>query len=214
MKPSLTRIYNTLLKTYGPQHWWPGDTPFEISIGAILTQNVSWKNVEMAIKKLKENDILNPIPLHSTPNSIIAPLIKSTGYYNQKAIKINNFLDWFIKYNYSFGKLKRMETSALRKELLSVNGVGPETADSILLYAVVKKIFVIDAYTRRIFERLGFLAGKESYSEIQELFHEKFKGDIQDYNEYHALIVIHGKDVCRKKPLCEVCCLRRYCQFD
>lgn len=208
---SLNRVYRILYREYGPQRWWPGDTPFEIAIGAILTQNVSWNNVETAIAALKTNRLLAPKALHAMAPAETAPFIRSTGYFNQKAKKIGNFLEWFARYRFSFRRLGAMDLPLLRGELLSVNGIGPETADSILLYALGKKIFVVDAYTRRIFERLGILAGGETYARAQGIFHEKFRGDLREYNEYHALIVRHGKGICRKKPLCGECCLGSYC---
>ena len=208
---SLNRIYRIFLSHYGKQGWWPGDTDFEISIGAILTQNVSWKNVESAIKNLNKNNLLSPESLHSKDIEEIAPLIRSTGYFNQKAKKIKNFLEWFKGYNFSFDALKEMKLVDARSELLSINGIGEETADSILLYVLSKKIFIIDAYTRRIFTRAGILSGNEKYSEIQKIFHRGFRGDLQDYNEFHALIVRHGKDVCKKKPICNECCIVDFC---
>ncbi len=211
MNPSLNKIYKTLFNAYGEQFWWPGDTPFEISIGAILTQNVSWKNVETAIGNLKAERLLSPKALFCAPDKMIAPLIRPTGYYNQKTKKIKNFLRWFSDYNFSFKRLEKKDLAALREELLSINGIGPETADSILLYALSRKIFVVDAYTGRIFSRLGIIPEKSAYHEIQDIFHSRFKGDTGDYNEYHALIVKHGKDVCRTKPLCEGCCIRGLC---
>ncbi|MCU0820979.1 MAG: endonuclease III domain-containing protein [Spirochaetes bacterium] len=211
MNPSLNKIYRALLKTYGPQYWWPGDTPFEISIGAILTQNVSWKNVETAIGNLKAEKLITPKTLYGAPDKKIAPLIRPTGYYNQKTKKIKNFLGWFKRYNFSFARLEKIEPAVLRQELLSINGIGPETADSILLYAISKKIFVVDAYTKRIFGRIGFFSEKSTYHEIQDFFHGHFRGDVSDYNEFHALIVKHGKDVCRTKPLCGECCIKEVC---
>ncbi len=211
-EPSINKIYKALFKNYGEQYWWPGDSEFEISIGAILTQNVSWRNVEIAISNLKEKNLLSPESLYSIKAENIAPLIRPTGYYNQKAKKIKNFLEWFKLYNFSFGRLKKIELASLRDELLSVNGIGPETADSILLYALSKKIFVIDAYTKRIFKRVGILTDNETYPVVQEIFHSGFKGEIQEYNEYHALIVKHGKDVCKKNPVCNGCCIANYCR--
>lgn len=208
---SLNRLYKILLECHGKQYWWPGDNEFEISIGAILTQNVSWKNVEIAIKNLKEKSLLSPESLYSRKEEEIAPLIKSTGYFNQKAKKIKNFLEWFKMYNFSFESLKDIELETLRSRLLLVNGIGQETADSILLYALSKKIFVIDAYTRRIFTRIGILPSNKTYQEIQDIFHRTFNGEVQDYNEYHALIVKHGKDVCKKRPICNECCISNYC---
>lgn len=210
---SVSAIYRALFARYGPQHWWPGETDFEIAIGAILTQNVSWTNVEKAIARLKEEKLLRPRALHRTPDLTIAPLIRPTGYYNQKAKKIRNFLDWFARYGYSFARLRALDTDRLRDELLTVNGIGPETADSILLYALEKKVFVVDAYTLRIFGRIGILRGDEAYDEVQRLFHRRLRGGVCEYNEYHALIVHHGKFVCKKAPLCEECCIARRCAY-
>jgi len=215
MKPiALNKIYNDLLNCYGKQYWWPGDTGFEIAIGAILTQSVSWRNVETAISTLKSKGLLEPELLNLKSAEEIAPLIRSTGYYNQKAKKVKNFLNWLHGYNFSFDCLKKIESSGLRDELLSINGIGPETADSILLYALSKQFFVIDAYTRRLFARIGIISGTERYSEIQDLFHKNFNGTIQDYNEYHALIVIHAKDVCKKRSICSKCCLKDFCKAN
>ncbi|HSV95744.1 MAG TPA: endonuclease III domain-containing protein [Spirochaetota bacterium] len=208
---SLAAIYRALLARYGPQHWWPGETDFEIAIGAILAQNVSWTNVEKAIGRLKEEKLLAPRALHRIPGETLALLIRPTGYYNQKAKKLRNFLDWFARYGYSFARLRALDTGRLRSELLTVNGIGPETADSILLYALEKKVFVVDAYTFRIFGRIGMLRGGEGYDEVQRLFHRRFRAGTREYNEYHALIVNHGKYFCKKTPLCGECCLARLC---
>jgi endonuclease-3 related protein len=210
---SLNKIYSVFLKTYGPQHWWPGETDFEVAIGAILTQNVAWKNVEKAVALLKEKGLLTPRALYVMPADHIAPLIRSTGYYNQKAKKIRHFLEWFALYGFSFRRLKSRDLRSLRDELLAVHGIGPETADSILLYALGKKTFVVDAYTMRIFSRVGILGGADAYDAVQRLFHRRFRGGVKEYNEFHALIVNHGKDVCRKKPRCGVCCIARQCAF-
>jgi endonuclease III related protein len=209
--PSPGGVYRLLLKEYGPQDWWPGDTAFEVAIGAILTQNVAWKNVEIAIRALKEAKLLSPRALHEAPGTMLAPLIRPTGYYNQKVKKIKNFLEWYRGRGYSFRNCRSAGTGVLREELLAVNGIGPETADSILLYALERKVFVVDAYTRRIFTRLGVLSGRESYHDIQRLFHARFRGDVPEYNEYHALIVNHGKNTCKKTPRCTECCLARVC---
>jgi len=226
------KIYNTLLKRYGVQGWWPvlnaktglsvyrGGFPddakvmFEICIGAILTQNVAWKNVEKSLAMLKSAKLLSPRVLHKTENDTIAALIRSSGYYNQKTIKIKSFLDWFKSYNYSFRKIGMMETAELRDELLSVRGIGRETADSILLYAMNRDIFVVDAYTRRVFTRLGLIDADSGYDDIQLYFHKNLPVDTALYNEYHALIVVHGKDYCRNTPLCDLCCLAKRCRFD
>lgn len=225
-------IYSVLLHKYGKQGWWPivssktgtseygtgapaddGDR-FEIVIGAILTQNVAWKNVEKALASLKKKKILSPKKLHRTGNQVIAECIRPAGYYNQKAIKIKNFLDWFAAMDYSFEEMKKMKTGVLRERLLEINGVGPETADSILLYAMERKIFVTDAYTKRIFSRLDLTSPDDSYDTVQKFFHDEFSGTVKKYNEFHALIVAHGKDICKNKPLCEGCCLSHSCTFQ
>ncbi len=224
------RIYKTLLRRYGAQGWWPvlnvktglsvyrgtsslnSRVMFEICIGAILTQNVAWKNVEKSLYQLKKSGLLSPGNLESAENNTIAGLIKSSGYYNQKAIKIKNFLAWFSTFNYSFTRLEKIETQALRNELLSVKGIGPETADSILLYALGRKIFVVDAYTKRVFTRLGLVEENWNYDQIQHFFHKKIPADTSLYNEYHALIVAHGKDFCKNRPLCSECCLYGLCR--
>ena len=223
--------YSAMLKIYKKQGWWPifnlkssvseyginaprNDADiFEIIIGAILTQNVAWKNVETALGRLKKEKLLSPKKLHKTENSIIASCIRSSGYYNQKTKKIKNFLDWFSAVDYSFNSLKKIKTNILRDMLLGINGIGPETADSILLYGLNRKIFVVDAYTKRIFSRLNLISSNESYSSIQDFFHREFPGTLQKYNEYHALIVAHGKDICKKTPLCNICYFNASCSF-
>lgn len=208
---SLNRIYRMLFRAYGPQGWWPGRTGFEIAVGAILTQNVAWKNVEQAIAELKKRRVLTPMALDTLQADQIAPLIRSVGYYNRKAEKLKHFLKWFCGHGYRFSALRGMEPESIRKELLAVNGIGPETADSILLYALAVKTFVVDAYTRRIFVRLGHLGGDERYEEVRSFFHRRFRGTVQDYNEFHALIVEHGKEVCRTSPRCGGCVLAKAC---
>lgn len=225
------KIYLLMAAAYKKQGWWPiysrkkgcseygigaprdDADRFEIVIGAILTQNIAWKNVEKALGALKKNQILTPRKLHKADNELIAECIRPAGYYNQKTLKIKNFLNWFKVYNYSFEELNKMKTEILRKNLLWVNGVGPETADSILLYAMNRKIFVVDAYTKRIFSRLNLTSVDDSYDSVQNYFHTEFKGTIKKYNEFHALIVAHGKDICRNKPLCSGCCLRETCFY-
>jgi endonuclease-3 related protein len=225
------QVYSILYGTYKKQGWWPvfsdekgaceygigaprdDNDRFEIVIGSILTQNVAWINVEKALGALREKKILSPRKLHKAEDELIASSIRPTGYFNQKTIKIKNFLNWFKEFNYSFDELKKMKTGELRESLLGINGVGPETADSILLYAMNRKIFVIDAYTKRIFSRLNLTSVDDSYDSIQEFFHENFKGTVKKYNEYHALIVAHGKDVCKNKPLCSGCCLNNTCFY-
>jgi endonuclease III related protein len=209
----LADIYNRLLTCYGPQHWWPGEEPFEIIVGAILTQSAAWTNVEKGIAKLKKARALSPRALRDLSQSELAKLIHSCGYYNAKAVKLKAFAKWFgERFADSLEKMFAVDTGPLRVELLEVHGIGEETADSILLYAGNKPIFVIDAYTRRIIDRLGLKPEGGKYADYQDLFMSNLPHDIRMFNEYHALFVALGKNVCRKsKPLCEECPLREIC---
>ena len=209
----LTNIYTRLLSHYGPQQWWPADTPFEVIVGAILTQSTSWKNVEKSIVNLKKKKLLEPKKMARLKTPVLAELVRSSGYFNQKAKKLKCFLNYFLtNYDGRIAKMKKKTLRELREELLTVHGIGPETADSILLYALDKPIFVVDAYTKRIFFRLGFLEGDENYEDIQKLFIQFTKKDT--YGEYHALIVKHGKDFCKKsKPRCDQCVVKKLCSF-
>ncbi len=205
-KDNLIRIFFKLYSFYGPQKWWPGDTPFEIAIGAILTQNTNWSNVEKAIENLKKEGILSPEELNKTSDKRISKLIKPSGYYNVKTKRIRAFLDFL--FDYCHGNLKMLEdeeTSKLRELLLSIYGIGPETADSILLYALEKPVFVVDAYTKRVLSRHNILNNAASYEEYQNLFHNELIRDVQLYNEYHALFVRVGKDYCKHRSLCAGC---------
>jgi len=211
IKRSLLRIYDLLYKRFGPRYWWPGDTRFEIIIGAILTQNTAWGNVEKAIANLKNKKLLNINALSKIPEKSLAQLIMPSGYYNIKARRVREFLK-FLNQRYK-GRLDRMFKGGLfqlREELLGVKGIGPETADSILLYAGTKPIFVVDAYTKRIFSRHGFIDKGAGYSEVQSLFMKNLPEDTKLFNEFHALIVELGKSMCRtRKPLCNKCPIRR-----
>lgn len=199
-------IYKTLYKAFGPQHWWPGDTPFEVAVGAILTQNTNWGNVEKAIKNLKAAKALNAKRMHEMPLNELAVLIRPAGYFNIKAKRLKSFIG-FLVYDYrgSMKKMKDQDMDILREKLLSVNGIGPETADSILLYALEKPVFVIDAYTKRVLPKHDIMAHDKSYGAFQELFHRSLPRNVQLFNEYHALFVKVGKMYCRTKPLCETC---------
>ncbi|MCG2709753.1 MAG: endonuclease III domain-containing protein [Thermodesulfovibrionales bacterium] len=212
----LISIYKKLFKSFGPQNWWPGDTPFEVAVGAILTQNTNWGNVEKAINNLKKEKVLNAKAIHDMPVNRLASLIRHAGYFNVKAKRLKAFIDFLVNdYHGSMKNMKKEEMHSLRKKLLSVNGIGPETADSILLYALDKPIFVIDAYTKRVLSRhniLGHVADStlrdETYDKFQELFHLSLKKDVKLYNEYHALFVRVGKTFCKPKPKCESCPLK------
>jgi endonuclease-3 related protein len=199
-------MYEVLNAYFGDLHWWPGETPFEITVGAILTQNTNWKNVETAIYQLKAADILDPLKLYGTADSTVSSLIRSSGYYNIKTKRLRAFLD-FLHNEYA-GDLEGMfseELWTLRRKLLGVRGIGEETADSILLYGGGKPVFVVDAYTRRVLERHDLIAPGWRYEEIQTLFMDTFPRDTPRYNQYHALLVQLGKQFCKKKPLCSGC---------
>jgi len=209
MKPLLMDIYDRLFKAYGPRHWWPGETPFEVMVGAILTQNTSWRNVEKAIQRLKEKGFLNPDGIDRLKVGPLGSLIRSSGFYRIKAKRLKTFVNFlFEEYEGDINKMQRGRVNNLRGKLLGVNGIGPETADSILLYGLQKPIFVVDAYTRRILSRHGIVSEKASYEEVQSLFMDHLPHDERLFNEYHALLVHLGKNVCKKKPECERCPIR------
>lgn len=203
---NLIEIYKKLYNAFGPQHWWPGDTPFEIAVGAILTQNTNWGNVEKAIDNLKKEKALSAKAIHNMPISKLASLIMPAGYFNIKAKRLKEFINFLMNdYHGSMERMKKEEINSLRHKLLSVNGIGPETADSIMLYALDKPIFVIDAYTKRVLSRHKILGHDESYEKFQGLFHSSLKKDMQLFNEYHALFVRVGKIFCKTKPICKEC---------
>ncbi len=205
-------IYKTLYEAYGPQYWWPGDTPFEVMVGAVLTQNTSWTNVEKAIANLKRSGLLTLSRLHNVPRRRLAPLIRPSGYFNIKTERLKSLTEFVVaRYQGSLKKMFADDPRELRQRLLDVNGIGPETADSILLYAAAMPYFVVDAYTRRVFSRHGLISAKVSYHEVQQLFMDNLRDDVRLYNEYHALIVRVGKERCKKNgPLCEGCPLEEF----
>ncbi len=202
----VTGIYHTLQSHFGPQDWWPGDTPFEIAVGAILTQNTNWLNVEKAIANLKKENVLDAKALHRMHHGELASFIKPAGYFNGKTKRLKNFLAFLITtYEGRMENMMKEDTDTLREALLGVNGIGPETADSILLYALEKPLFVIDAYTKRVLSRHNVVSEGAAYSELQDLFHRNLTADTGLFNEYHALFVMVGKHYCRPKPRCSGC---------
>jgi endonuclease-3 related protein len=197
-------LYRRLYSSYGPQHWWPGDTPLEIAVGAILTQNTAWTNVEKAIAVLKTHRLLSLKQLARLSPAELAPLIRSAGFYNIKAARLAIFLQWLMV-NGGFRGLRRIPTRTLRPLLLACSGIGPETADSILLYALGRPVFVIDAYTRRILSRYGLIAGDEPYESLRLLLESSLPRSPRLYNDYHALLVHLAKVHCRARPACDSC---------
>ncbi|MEE9202835.1 MAG: hypothetical protein V3U31_06555 [Dehalococcoidia bacterium] len=211
---TLREVYDRLLARFGPQHWWPGDTPWEVMVGAVLTQSVSWGNVERAIDNLKAASALSPHALRRLPIEELARLIRPTAYYNTKARKLKALVQLTGSAGDDLGRLFSGDTSELRDRLLGVYGIGEETADSILLYAAGRPVFVIDAYTRRILGRMELARPTAPYQELQRLFTDHLSADAALYNEYHALLVHLGKEVCRK-PACggPTCPLSDMCPY-
>lgn len=205
-KTELMDGFKRMHKRFGPRHWWPGETPFEVMVGAILTQNTNWKNVERAIANLQSQRVLDPQKLLGLHPATLAKLIRPAGYYRVKANRLRHFLTYFVgAYGGSVKRMAVRPTAELREELLAVKGIGPETADSILLYALDKPVFVIDAYTKRILSRHALCAEDETYDDLQALFMDRLPKGVPLYNEYHALIVETAKEYCRTTPRCEGC---------
>ncbi len=211
-QPPLDEYFNSLFTALGPQHWWPGDTPCEVIVGTILTQNTSWKNVELALANLRREDLLSVAGIERVNVRHLATLLRPAGYFRQKARKLKAFVR-FLRREYA-GSLRRMFATpvlVLREKLLGVWGIGPETADSILLYAGEQPVFVVDAYTKRIFARHGWVGEKAKYEDVRWMVERQFPGDVRRFNELHALIVSVGKNFCRPlEPKCGECPLGRY----
>jgi endonuclease-3 related protein len=211
--PSLEGLYDLLLGRYGPQHWWPADSRFEMMVGAVLTQSAAWTNVEKAIDNLKAAGKLSAEAIRATPQDELATLVYPSGYYNAKARKLKALAEYLgQRWGDDIDAMARAELADLRAELLAVHGVGEETADDILLYALGKPVFVIDAFTRRLIDRLGLAPAEGRYSAYRALFMDRLAPDAGVYGEYHALIVRHAKEACRKTaPLCGGCVLQEVC---
>jgi endonuclease-3 related protein len=210
--PSPMEVHDLLYAALGPQQWWPGDTAFEVIVGAILTQNTAWNNVALAIGNLKREGLLHANALFHAESERVKALIRPAGYYNVKYERLRNLLEYLDTYGFDLEDLRRLPLAQLREELLAVKGVGPETADSILLYAFHRPVFVVDTYARRLFSRLGHSwMEKATYDEVQGFFVEALPRETDLYNEFHALIVVHCKDTCKKKPRCQGCCLSSVC---
>ena len=206
----LNSIYDALYQTFGPQHWWPAESSFEVMVGAVLTQNTAWVNVERAIENLRRADLLDPTPLSALDATELADYLRPAGYFNIKAKRLQALTRFLLDHP----GLDHLETVDLRQLLLGVHGVGPETADDILLYAFQRPVFVIDAYTRRLFGRLGLAEEGSGYEMLRQQFETSLEPDVEMFNEYHALIVQHAKHVCRTKPKCQECTLRSNCVYS
>jgi endonuclease III related protein len=203
----LTEVYRRLFDAFGPQHWWPGESPFEVMLGAVLTQNTNWQNVERAIRNLREADLLDLHALYGAPLEELEELIRPAGYFHVKARRLRSLLEFVIeRYAGSLEAMFQTGLAELRQQLLGVHGIGPETADSILLYAGGLPSFVVDAYTHRVLARHGWIGFDADYHQIQDYIQGELPQEVQLYNEFHALLVRLGKDFCRKSnPKCIEC---------
>jgi len=206
-------LYHRLFDHFGPQYWWPAETPFEVMVGAILTQNTAWTNVEKAIANLRESDALSVDAIVAAEPAQLAEWLRPSGYFNIKAKRLQSFCHWYVEQG-GYETLQKLDTKALRHALLAVHGVGAETADDMLLYAFERPLFVVDAYTRRLFTRLGLIEGGEGYEHLRQLVEDHFGRGMRQtklFNELHALIVAHAKVFCLKRPKCKGCPLGRRC---
>ena len=201
------QVFERLHAAFGQQEWWPGDSPFEVMVGAVLVQNTAWRNVERALENLRDAGLMSPEALHALAESELAELIRPAGYYQVKARRLRNLLKLVVEeYDGSLDAMFATDLATLREQLLGVSGIGPETADAILLYAANKPTFVVDTYTHRILARHGWIGYEADYHEIKDHFECSLPPDERLYNEYHALLVRLGKDYCRKTaPKCEAC---------
>jgi endonuclease-3 related protein len=206
---NLKTLFQRLFDHYGPQYWWPAETPFEVMVGAVLTQNTAWLNVERAIENLRRANLLRPEAIVALSLDQLAVHLRPSGYFNVKSKRLQALCQWLLAEESAVS----MTTETLRQRLLSIHGIGPETADDILLYAYQRPVFVIDAYTRRLCSRLGLLDGDLHYEELRAAFEQGLSPDAALFNEYHALIDHHAKQVCRPKPKCDTCFLRGACTW-
>lgn len=210
----LLSIYQALLAIYGRQQWWPADSAFEVMLGAILTQNTLWSNVEKALVLLKQRISLDPKALLSLSSTDLESCLKPSGYFRIKTQRLKNYCRWYLAQG-GYAGLDQLPTSELRESLLKVQGIGPETADDIVLYAFHRPVFIIDAYTRRLLQRLNLIQGQENYEYCRQLFEASLPKSVDLYKQYHALIVMHAKQRCRKaKPICLACCLSAVCAYQ
>jgi len=210
-RQNLMGLYSRLFQFFGPQKWWPGETPFEVAVGAILTQNTGWRGAEKAVASLKEADLLAPRKMAALPEGRLAALIRPAGYFNLKSRRLKNFVRYLGEHHhFSMEELSAASPEKTREGLLGVNGIGPETADSILLYAARRPFFVVDAYTRRVFSRHRLVPPAISYEGLQRYVVTRIPADVPLYNEFHALLVALGKEYCRPRgPRCDSCPLDR-----
>jgi|WetSurSiteA1Bulk_404760.scaffolds.fasta_scaffold11277_3 endonuclease III related protein len=207
----LMSMYRALFEWFGPRHWWPANSPFEVCVGAILTQNTAWRNVAKAIENLKAADRLDPLEIYRTNHEELAQLIRPAGYFNVKAIRLRNFVNMLVEdHGGDLHSLFSTPTASLREELLSVKGIGKETADSIILYAANKPIFVVDTYTKRVLYRHGLVRENADYDSMQSMLEANLPSEVALFNDFHAQFDAAGHFYCKKSPLCEKCPLHPF----
>ncbi len=211
LNKKLFDLYHQLQKEHGTLKWWPADTPFEVALGAILTQATAWRNVVKAIDNLKAADAFTPEQIHAISQDELEELLRPSGYFRMKTKKVRAFVEHIVER--PMQEMFKQDVNELREELLSIYGVGPETADSIILYAAEKPSFVVDTYTYRLLSRLGWVEGNFHYARLRALFMDNLPHEVELFNEYHALIVRHGARVCQKTPECEACGLQSVCDY-
>ena len=210
---SAQAVYTRLHDEYGPQCWWPANSDFEVMVGAVLTQNTAWRNVEKALANLKVCNALSLQGINVMQDTLLTECLRPAGTYNVKVKRLRALCQW-LNTNGGISRLRQCDTLELRTALLSIHGIGPETADAILLYALQRPVFVIDAYTRRLLQRLGWVIGNEPYEKLRGAFEAALSPDTKVFNEFHALIVTHGKQHCRTRPRCSGCCLAQICEYS
>ena len=210
-RAAVPRLFDRLHGALGPQSWWPAESAFEVLVGAVLTQNAAWRNVEQAIDGLRARDWMTPAAILAAPPKALAECLRPSGYYNVKSQRLRAACETWLALGGEAG-IQSMETASVRARLLEVKGLGPESVDDVLLYGFHRPVFVVDAYTRRIFSRIGLVSPRIGYDDLQALFHEALAPDVGQFNEFHALIVTIGKWYCRPRiPRCEACPLRDDC---
>lgn len=209
MERTFRRYFDLMLGHFGPRGWWPGESAFEVAVGAILTQNTAWTNVEKAIGNLKQEGLLSPESMLAVSDKALESALKPSGYFRVKAVRVRSFCSFLVeRYDGNMARMARRPLDDLREELLSVHGIGPETADDILLYACGKSVFVVDAYTRRLLRRHGHVKADIGYEALRALCEKHVDGGVDVYKEYHALIVWTGKEYCKPRPKCDACPLK------